>query len=174
MSLVYGIITGIIFGFLLQRARVVRYDKQLGALRLMDMTIIKFMLSSVLVGMVLVHLFLDLGLVQLSVKSLILGHVILGGAIFGVGWGLLGYCPGTSAGALGEGRLDALWGVLGMLLGAALFAEAFPVMRHTVFAWADFGPVRLPELFALGHWPVIVAVLILALLLFLFFERKGL
>jgi hypothetical protein len=39
--LIYGLITGILFGFLLQKARVIRYDKQLGALRLLDMTIVK-------------------------------------------------------------------------------------------------------------------------------------
>ena len=53
--IIYGLITGICFGFLLQKAGVVRYDKQLGALRLLDMTIVKFMFSSVLVGMVGIH-----------------------------------------------------------------------------------------------------------------------
>lgn len=43
---------GLLFGFLLQKERVLRYDKQLGALRLKDMIIIKFMLSSVIVGMI--------------------------------------------------------------------------------------------------------------------------
>ena len=95
MMLLYGLITGIIFGFLLQKARVIRYDKQLGALRLIDMTIVKFMLSTILVAMVGTYLLKDLGLVKLSIKPTILGGVILGGLIFGIGWGFLGYCPGT-------------------------------------------------------------------------------
>ena len=45
--ILYGLITEILFGFLLQKAGVIRYDKQLGALRLMDMTLVKFMLSTV-------------------------------------------------------------------------------------------------------------------------------
>jgi len=174
MSLIYGLITGVLFGFLLQKARVVRYDKQVGALRLRDMTIVKFMLTSVLVGSVLIHLMLDQGLVDLSVKSLVLGHVILGGALFGVGWGLLGYCPGTAAGAVGEGRLDAVWGILGMLVGAGLFAEAYPVLRTRVFTWVDFGDLTLPQLFGVGHWSVILVFFLGALILFLFFEWKGL
>ena len=43
--LIYGFITGIIFGFVLQKGQVLKYDKQLGALRLIDFTIVKFMLS---------------------------------------------------------------------------------------------------------------------------------
>src|SRR3990170_7238092 len=101
--LIYGVITGILFGFLLQKGRVIRYDKQLGALRLLDMTIVKFMLTTVLVAMVGVYLLVDLGLAKLSIKSTVLGGNIIGGLIFGIGWGLLGYFPGTQVGAPGGG-----------------------------------------------------------------------
>ena len=173
-TLIFGLITGILFGFFLQKARVIRYDKQLGALRLMDMTIVKFMLSTILVGMVGVYLLQDLGLVKLSIKSTVLGGNILGGLIFGIGWGFLGYCPGTSAGALGEGRWDALWGILGMLAGAALFAEAYPALKGTVLAWGDFGKITLPQILGINHWVIIVILVIASLLLFRWFEKKGL
>ena len=172
--LIYGLITGIAFGFLLQKGRVLRYDKQLGALRLQDMTIVKFMFSSVLVGMVGVYLLVDFELAKLSIKPTILGGNILGGLIFGVGWGLLGYCPGTSAGALAEGRWDALWGILGMLAGAALFAEAFPVMQDTVLTWGVLGKITLPQILNVNHWLVIIPLLIAGLAMFRFIEKKGL
>ena len=174
MMLLYGLITGIIFGFLLQKARVIRYDKQLGALRLRDMTIVKFMLSTVLVAMVGTYLLKDLGLVKLSIKPTILGSVILGGLIFGIGWGFLGYCPGTSAGALGEGRWDAVWGILGMLAGAALYAEAHPAMKKTVLTWGDLGKITLPKVLGVNHWMIIAIIVIGGLLLFRWFEKKGL
>jgi uncharacterized membrane protein YedE/YeeE len=174
MMLLYGLITGIIFGFLLQKARVIRYDKQLGALRLMDMTIVKFMLSTILVAMVGTYLLKDLGLVKLSIKPTILGGVILGGLIFGMGWGFLGYCPGTSAGALGEGRWDAIWGILGMLGGAALYAEAYPAMKKTVLTWGDLGKITFPQILEVNHWLVIPFFVAGGLLLFRWFEKKGL
>src|SRR4030042_2223909 len=174
MMLIYGLITGIIFGFLLQKARVIRYDKQLGALRLIDMTIVKFMLSTILVAMVGTYLLKDLGLGKLSIKPTILGAVILGGLIFGIGWGFLGYCPGTSAGAIGEGRYDAIWGILGMLVGAALYAEAYPGMKNTVLTWGDLGKITFPQVLGVHHWIIIAIIVIGGLLLFRWFEKKGL
>ena len=174
MMLLYGLVTGIIFGFLLQKARVLRYDKQLGALRLMDMTIVKFMLSTILVAMVGTYLLKDLGLIRLSIKPTILGGVILGGLLFGIGWGFLGYCPGTSAGALGEGRFDAIWGIFGMLVGAGLYAETYPALKSTVLTWGDLGKITFPQILGVNHWMVIPVFVAGGLLLFRSFEKKGL
>lgn len=174
MELWFGLITGIAFGVLLQRAEVIRFDRQIGALLLKDMTIVKFMLTTILVGMVGVYLLVDLGLAKLSLKPLILGGNVLGGLIFGIGWALLGYCPGTAAAALGEGRVDALAGMAGMLVGAAVFAEAYPALKASVLTWGDYGKVTLPGLLGVWHWPVIVAFVAGGVLLLRFVERKGL
>jgi uncharacterized membrane protein YedE/YeeE len=172
--LLWGLVTGLLFGFLLQKARVLRYDKQLGALRLIDMTIVKFMLSTVLVGMIGIYLLNDLGLVELKLKGTVLGSNIIGGLVFGVGWGLVGYCPGTSLGALGEGHWDSLWAILGMIFGAGVFAEIYPALKRTVMTWCDFGKITLPQVLGINHWLIIVVILVLTLALFRWFEKKGL
>ncbi len=174
MDLLYGIVTGILFGFLLQKGQVLKYDKQLGALRLIDFTILKFMLSAILVSMLGIYLLRDIGLVSLSIKTTSLGANILGGALFGIGWGILGYCPGTAAGAVGEGRWDAAFGLLGMLVGAALFAETYPVLADSVITWGDFGRITLPGIFGINHWVVIIAVGAVFMWLFFLFERHDL
>ena len=46
--------------------------------------------------------------------------LLLGSALFGVGWGLVGYCPGPAIAALGLLNPEALWFVPAMLAGAAL------------------------------------------------------
>ncbi len=173
-ELIYGCVTGILFGFLLQKSRVIRYDRQLGALRLIDMTIVKYMFSTILVAMVGVYLLKDLGIVKLSIKSTVLGGNIIGGLIFGFGWGFLGYCPATSLGALGEGRWDAVWGILGMLTGAAIFAEIFPLLKTSVLKWGIYGKITIPEVLGVNHWIIIVLFVIGGLFLFRWFEKKGL
>ena len=172
--LIWGFITGIIFGFLLQKGQVLRYDKQLGALCLKDFTIVKFMLSTVLVAMVGIYLFHDFGLVKLKLKPTLLAANIMGSLIFGAGWGLLGYCPGTAVGALGEGRWDSLFGIIGMLCGAAIYAELYPALKTNVLAWGRFGKITLPEILGISHWIVIVGLIIVFCSLFYWFEKKGL
>lgn len=172
--LLYGFITGIIFGFLLQKANVLRYEKQLGALRLQDFTIVKFMLSSVIVSMVGIYLLYDLGLVELDIKTAVLGSNVLGGLIFGIGWALVGYCPGTAVGALGEGRYDSAAALIGMLVGAALYAEVYPVMKKTVLTWGNLGKITLHDVLGISHWVAIVVIILLFVVLFSWFEKKRL
>jgi uncharacterized membrane protein YedE/YeeE len=174
MELIEGLITGIIFGVFLQKARVVRYEKQVGAMLFKDMTIFKFMLSSILVAMVGIYLLYDLGMVEFDLKPTILGALVVGGLVFGFGWGLLGYCPGTAGGALGEGRYDAFFGILGMLLGGALYAHSYPLLSETVLTWGDLGKIRLPEVLGVNHWLVILPFAAGVVLLFRWFEKKGL
>ncbi len=169
-----GLITGIAFGFLLQKGRVLRFDKQLGALLLKDMTILKFMLSSILVGMVGIALLSDAGIIKLGHKAMNVGAVVLGGALFGAGWAIMGFCPGTSVGALGEGRWHALFAVLGMVAGAAVYAELYPFFKSTVLAWKDFGKIGLPEVTGLSPWIWIALLWAGTISLFVWFEKKGL
>lgn len=168
--LLMGFLTGLAFGFLLQKGRVLRYEKQLGALRLIDMTIFKFMLSAILTGMVGLYLLHDLGIISLSIKDTILGANIVGGLLFGIGWGLFGLCPGTAIGALGEGRWHAVFGIVGMLAGASLYNALYPLMQSTVLTWGVMGDVTLPALVNVNHWLIIIALGAVFLLLFRLFE----
>lgn len=169
--LVYGLITGLIFGFLLQRARVIRFDKQVGALLLRDMTIVKFMFTAILVGMTGLYWLADLNVVQISGRSLVLGGVLIGGGLFGLGWALLGYCPGTAWGALGEGRLDALAGILGLFAGAAIYPLLYPSLAATILTWGNLGNLTIPQVLQINHWWVISVFIVGGIALFIWIEK---
>ncbi len=61
-----------------------------------------------------------------------------------------------------------------MLLGAGLYAEAYPLMKETVLTWGDFGKITLPTVLGINHWIVIVILVAAFIALFRWFEKKGL
>jgi hypothetical protein len=173
-QLVQGLLFGIVFGFLLQKGGATRYEVIIGQLLLEDFTVVKIMLSAVLTGMIGVHFMKQYGWVRLSPKPGSWGQNVIGGLIFGAGFALLGYCPGTIAGAIGNGFLDALAGGLtGILIGSGLFAGLYPRLRDGILKKGYYGDVTLPRLLKVGDWTVIVPLsTLLALTLFLL-ERAG-
>ena len=167
LQLLIGLGLGILFGFLLQKGGVTKYDVIIGQLLLEDFTVVKIMLTALITGMIGVHVLRSLGLAELHPKSGSLGSSVIGGLIFGVGFALLGYCPGTVAGAVGNGYLDALLGgVTGALIGAGLFAALYPRLDASILHKGNFGDVTLPQLLKVNPWTVVIpAVMILSGLL---------
>lgn len=174
MEQIIGLITGIIFGFLLQKGEVLRFERQVGFMLLKDMTIIKFMLTAVVVGMVGIYTCHSLGLIALSIKATNVAAIIIGGLLFGIGWAIAGFCPGTSVGALAEGRIHAIWAILGMLVGAAFYAEAYPALKTTVFNWGAYGKITIPQVLGISAWPVILVFAVVGVGFFIWAEKKGL
>ena len=168
--LVWGLAFGIVFGFLLQKGGATEYDVIVGQLLLTDFTLLKIMLSAVVTGMLGIYLMKTLGWVELYPKAGSMGINVIGGLIFGVGFAVLGYCPGTIAGAIGNGCLDALVGGLaGIVLGSGLFAAFYPRLRQNMLKKGEFGKMTLPQLFKVNDWCVVIpaAIVIVFLLAWL-------
>jgi uncharacterized protein len=173
--LLWGLAFGIVFGFLLQKGGATKYDVIIGQLLLTDFTVIKIMLSAVLTGMIGIHAMKSLGWVELYPKSGSAGMNIIGGLIFGVGFAVLGYCPGTIAGAIGTGALDALVGGLaGILIGSGLFAALYPRLSRGILMKGDFGDLTFPRLFKVNDWVIVIPASTLIFLVLYWLERAGL
>lgn len=134
-----GLLFGIALGFLLQKGGVGQYEVLMGALLLRDITVFKIILSAILVGMVGVFAMHRFGLVKLHIKPLRYGPNIIGGLIFGLGFGLSGYCPGTGAVALAQGNYDALFVMLGLIAGSYAYAQMSGWLSATIMKWGDRG-----------------------------------
>lgn len=161
-----GLVSGFLFGFFLQKGGVAKFDVLIGQLLLEDFTVARVMLSAILVGMIGIWWMHGRGLVELHVKPARYGANVLGGLIFGAGFALAAYCPGTGAAALGQGNFDALAVMLGMVAGAFLFAAA-PSLTERVGQIGDRGKLTWPELLHLRRRPFIsgfAAILVLALI----------
>lgn len=128
MAILLVLVLGFLFGAILQRARLNRFNTISGMAMLNDLTVAKAILIAVGVGAILLNIEISLGLASYHVKPFILGGVVIGGLIFGVGMAILGYCPGTLAVSLGEGSVDALVGVVGGLLGGLAYTLTIPAV----------------------------------------------
>jgi uncharacterized membrane protein YedE/YeeE len=118
------LVAGALFGFGLALSTMVKPEVVLSFLRFQD-----FGLMLVMGGAVMVTL-LAYKLIPRSMTQPVLGgyfhqHVsiwnrdtAIGAAIFGVGWGLCGVCPGPAIAGLGTGNLELLWALGGIALGA--------------------------------------------------------
>ncbi len=166
-QLALGLFFGLIFGFLLQKGGVAKYHILLGVLVLEDFTVIKVMLSAIIVGMLGIFAMHQAGLVELHIKPTRYAANVIGGLVFGVGFALIGYCPGTGAAALGQGNYDAIGGVLGLIAGSYLYAEASGALSQSVEKWGDRGKLTLPDLVGVSTRTfVLVLAPLLAMALF--------
>lgn len=141
-----GLISGILFGFVIQRVGATNPDVMARAHLMLDGRIPRFMLLAValsalgLWGLISV----DVGRMMIHPTSLVATG--LGGIIFGIGWGLSGYCPGTCWAAAGEGRMDAIFAFLGGLAGAATFAHFHESLIPALYLPTNQGQLTL------GNW----------------------
>ncbi len=173
-NLIKGLFTGIIFGFLLQKGGATRYNVIIGQLVLEDFTVLKIMLTAAAVGMVGIYILKNANLAELAPKSGSVFKSVTGGLLFGIGFALLGYCPGTAAGAAGQGNLDALIpGILGMIGGSAIFANIYPALR-SFLSRGEFKALTFPEKYSISPWKIIIPLLGAILIFFYFLEKSGL
>lgn len=153
-----GLAFGAAFGFLLQKGGVAKHHVLVGALLLDDFTVFKVMASAIVVGMAGTLVLRSLGWVELQIKPTRYAANALGGLAFGAGFALLGYCPGTTAAALGQGNYDAWPGIAGMMAGSYAYALASAALGRTVETWGHRGKLTLPDRFGLPPWTVAAAV----------------
>lgn len=146
MNLALGFVIGCAFGAILFLGGATSYRRIMGTLLLKDMWIIKLMCTAIGVGTLGIYL-LDLGgLAHMEVKPAYIGGVAVGGLIFGVGWAVSGYCPGTCVVGASEGKFDAIFTIVGGLVGALVFSYAFPFLKETLIEPLNFGKVTLESL----------------------------
>lgn len=169
-KLILGLVTGMLFGFLLQKGRVAKYEVIVGQFLFKDWTVVKTMGTAVIVGAIGVYGLVQADLASLHIKPALFGGVLAGAVCFGVGMAVLGYCPGTSVAGCGEGRRDAMVGVLGMLAGAAAFVATYPQLQPIIQGLGDYGKVTLPEMTGTSPW-LWIAILAAGGLAAWFFDR---
>jgi hypothetical protein len=170
-KLVRGLLTGIAFGVLLHKGRVTKYEVIVGQLLLRDFTVMKIMLTAIVVGAVGVYALVTVGVTVLDVWPFQVAGVLVGAVLFGIGLAVFGYCPGTSVAASGTGARDAMVGVAGLATGAAVFVVAYPALRPVIEALGDLGALTIPAALGIPAWVAIAGLAAVAGLVLALVER---
>ncbi|MFA7420860.1 MAG: DUF6691 family protein [Melioribacteraceae bacterium] len=158
INVIFGLAVGFIFGYILTRTGITKYPRVMGMLLLKDFKILKFMLTAVTSSMILFYFLGDLGLLKVVPKNLDWGKLV-GGLIFGTGMGILGYCPGTMAARIGEGKKDSILALLGMAIGIFIYALTIKPVKTALLSSEINGNVF--ELFGVNKWIIIIPAAIL-------------
>ena len=144
-KILLGLFSGIAFGFVIQRIGATNAGKMARAHLMIEPDIPRFMLAAVALSAAGL-----LGLTAAGVgRTMVLPTSIvatgLAAIIFGIGWGLAGYCPGTTWAAAGEGRMDAVFALLGGFAGAAVFAQLHEFLIPILYDPTNVGQLTLTD-----------------------------
>lgn len=137
-DLLLGLLTGVAFGFLLQKGRVAKYQTILGQLLPKEWTAFKIMFTAVVTGAIGVYAMLAAGEARLDIWPFQPAAMLLGAAAFGVGIALLGYCPGTG------------------MAGAGVFVVGHDALEPVALSLGDWGKLTAPDALGISAWLVIV------------------
>ena len=173
---VLALVLGVLFGFALNKAGLTRYTKIVNQFRLTDFSVLKFMMTALVVTSLGVYPLHELGIIDFPTipATYIVGNLV-GGLIFGIGMALAGFCPGTAVAGAGEGKWDYIVpGLLGFLTGAVIFGLAYPSFMPKILSLANFGNKTLPELWGINAYLAVFVFALIALALFYAIDRLGL
>ncbi|MGD9329876.1 MAG: YeeE/YedE thiosulfate transporter family protein [Desulfobacterales bacterium] len=157
-KILLGLFSGIAFGFVIQRIGATDPDRMTRAHLMIEGDIPRFMLAAVALSAAGLFGLQAVGVGRTMVLPTSLVATGLSAVIFGIGWGLCGYCPGTTWAAVGEGRLDAVFALVGGLAGAAVFAHLHERLIPLLYDPTNIGPVTVTQL--VGN-PALALVLVL-------------
>ena len=172
LQLLLGLITGIGFGFLLQKGRVAKYQTIMGQLLLKDWTACKVMLTASVTGAIGVYFLVERGTASLDIWPFQPAAMVFGAILFGIGIAILGYCPGTGMAGAGEGSQDAMVGVLGMIAGAGVFVVGFNVLEPLALFLGDLGKLTIPAILGISPWIILTVYALGALVVFWLVDRR--
>lgn len=167
-----AVVLGFSFGFFLERAGFGSAKNLSAIFILRDFRVFRVLFSAVITGMLGIHLLGGVGVLDLHLLEIgptFFWAMLAGGVVFGVGFYVGGFCPGTAAVALARGRWDGAFFLVGITLGIYGFALLFDSVGTEAWFSNFFAPAGAHEQTIYGDgplWPWIVGLTIIALAAF--------
>ena len=163
-----SLLIGIAFGFFLERAGFGSSRKLTGVFYFKDMDVIKVMFTAVITAALGLTCCIVMGWITIEsiyLMPTVYGAYVVGGLIFGVGFVMGGWCPGTAAAGLASGKMDALIFLFGAVIGSALFNEMFGLIKP-LYQWGQGGVVFVYDTLGMSKVAFNVLLSIAAVIMF--------
>jgi len=124
----FGLLMGVMFGFLMSHAGATTYDFHAKMFLFEDFQLMIVIVMAVIVAMIGVFILKRFRINAVAtgaevdfVKKPYTKGLMTGALLFGIGWGMTASCPGTIPAMLGEGKLTALFVLIGILVGTMAY-----------------------------------------------------
>jgi uncharacterized protein len=173
------VVFGALFGYFLEASGLGSPKKLNAQFVLKDWSVFKVMFTSIVVaamGLLILDMMWLIDSSTLRIPTTFFWAMLIGGALLGIGLNIGGYCPGTSVVGFFSGRIDALFFMIGMIIGVLLFAIFFEFIEPLYLAAQGPESQTLSELIHLPTWTIVIILFILAVAGFILgnrFEEKS-
>lgn len=167
-----ALIIGMLFGAILEKAGFSSSKKLVGLFYGYDFTVLRVFFTAGFTAMIGIIVLDHFGLIDIKliyINPTYLGPAIVGGIIMGLGFVVGGFCPGTSVCAAAIGKIDAMYFLIGTVLGIFIFAEGYPLWE-SFFKSGYFGIPRMYD--TLGMSQSVFAFLLTAIALISFWATS--
>ena len=175
------IIFGALFGYFLEASGLGSPKKLNAQFVLKDWSVFKVMFTAIVVaaaGLLILgsEMLWLIDSSTFNIPTTFFWAMLIGGALLGIGLNVGGYCPGTSVVGFFSGRIDALFFIIGIIIGVLLFAILFEYIEPLYLAAQGPESQTLSELIDLPAWTIVIILFILAVAGFILgnrFEKKS-
>ena len=144
-SVIVVLLIGFIFGSIILYSRLDKFEKMAGFMIFEDTLVPRMAMTTVALSSIGFYFLVQYGYAIFSVKPLMLVGVVSGAFLFGIGLVILGKCPSAFFVSVSEGRVDAFVGVIGGMVGSAVFTLFYPWIKD--FMGKNLGDLRLVHFF---------------------------
>lgn len=135
-----SLVIGIFFGISLEKAGFGSSKRLAGIFYFRDMAVLKVMFTAVVTAMLGLSIAIWTGLVdpatQIYYMKTYYGTYVVAGLLFGAGFVISGWCPGTAAVGMASGKIDAVVFLGAAMVGSILFNELFPILKP-IYKWGQ-------------------------------------
>lgn len=173
INLLLALFIGIGFGFILEKSGLGNAKKLIGQFLLKDLSVLKVMFSAIVTAMLGAFLFSKFGWLNLELITFSDSYFwaqAIAGLMLGIGFVVAGYCPGTTIVAIASGRIDAMYSLLGLFVGALIFTILYQWLKPLYFA-AHLTDDKLPQIFGLPYSHIVALVIVVAIMIFYLSEK---